>query len=321
MPTEQLPNRLTGLHHITLTTGTAQGDVDFFVKLLGLRLVKRTLLYDGGEPIYHLYFGNYAGEPGTLTTTFPMRRLGRKGRVGAGQISAISYTAPKGSLDWWRDHLGKGGVEPRREERFGEHLLSFAHPDCGIGFEIIESTKPAFESYAGPYVPKAYALQGFHSWSGTVNEFEDMDDFLIHSWSMRPVGKDGAYTRYEMGAGGPSRIFDLRHKPDMRQGSWYYAEGIVHHAAFDIPDLDGQMALKFDIEGQGYTDISDRKHRGYFESVYTRTPGGMLFEAAKSIGMQADEKLDELGTHLMISPQFQDKVPELLARMNDPINL
>lgn len=75
-------DRLEGLYHINLTTGTAQGDVHFFIKVMGLRLVKRTLLYDGAEPIYHLYFGNELSNPGTLTTTFPMRRLGRKGREG-----------------------------------------------------------------------------------------------------------------------------------------------------------------------------------------------------------------------------------------------
>ncbi len=314
-------DRLKGLHHITLTTGTAQGDVHFFVKVLGQRLVKRTLLYDGGEPVYHLYFGNEQGDPGTLTTTFPMRRLGRTGRVGAGQISAISYAAPVGSLDWWHDHLAVNGIEATRKERFGEHLLSFAHPDCGIGFEIVETRNWAFEPFESPYVPREYALRGFHSWSATVNEFDDTDSFFRNAWNLRPVGVDGEYTRYEMGDGGVSRTVDLKHIPDLRQGTWSYAEGIVHHAAFGVDSLDIQAAIKFDVEGMGFTDFSDRKHRGYFESIYVRTPGGMLFEAAKTIGFLVDETLETLGATLQVSPQFRARVDELVRSMNDPIDI
>lgn len=318
---DKTPDRLNGLHHITLTTGTARGDVQFFAKTLGLRLVKRTLLYDGTEPIYHLYFGNELGNPGTLTTTFPMRRLNRKGRVGAGQISAISYAAPIASLDWWKDHLGRAAIPVRSEERFGEHLLSFAHPDCGIGFEIVGSDQGAYEPWDSPYVPKQHALRGFHSWTATVNELEDNDDFLRNAWSMRKVGVDGSYTRYEMGRGGTSRLVDVRNQPDLRQGTWYYAEGIVHHAAFDVQDIETQAALKFDVEGLGFTDFSDRKHRGYFESIYVRTPGGMLFEAAKTIGFLVDETAENLGSTVQVSPQFRDQVDDLIRSMNDPLEI
>src|SRR3546814_1788737 len=96
----QLPERIEGLHHITVATGTAQGDVDLLVKTLGQRLVKKTMFYDGARPVYHLYFGNELGEPGTLYTTFPVRQAGYTGKRGAGQISAVSYNAPVGTLSW-----------------------------------------------------------------------------------------------------------------------------------------------------------------------------------------------------------------------------
>src|SRR3546814_1255439 len=76
----QLPERVEGLHHITVATGTAQGDVDLLVKTLGQRLVKKTMFYDGARPVYHLYFGNELGEPGTLSTTFPVRQAGYTGK-------------------------------------------------------------------------------------------------------------------------------------------------------------------------------------------------------------------------------------------------
>ena len=119
-----MSDRIQGLHHITLCTGTAQGDVDFFVKTLGLRLMKRTLLYDGVEPIYHLYFGDEMGSAGHLTTTFPWRRTGRKARAGTGQIGLISYTVPKGSHDFWTERFNNHRVEITKQyERFGQKVL------------------------------------------------------------------------------------------------------------------------------------------------------------------------------------------------------
>src|SRR5258706_4340049 len=111
-------NAIQGLHHITLCTGTAQGDVDFFVKVLGQRFIKRTLFYDGREPIYHLYFTDGAGTPGTVMTTFPTRRTGLKGRKGSGQFTAIAYSVPRGALGFWAERLGGQGYKPRRPDGF-----------------------------------------------------------------------------------------------------------------------------------------------------------------------------------------------------------
>src|SRR3546814_13437578 len=108
------------------------------VKVLGQRLVKRTMFYDGASPVYHLYFGNELGEPGTLYTTFPVRQAGYSGRAGAGQISSVTYTAPLGTLTWWAEHLERSGIPATRTERFGKNYLTFAHPDCGVGFAIVE---------------------------------------------------------------------------------------------------------------------------------------------------------------------------------------
>jgi hydroquinone 1,2-dioxygenase/2,6-dichloro-p-hydroquinone 1,2-dioxygenase/glyoxalase family protein len=111
--------------------------------------------------------------------------------------------------------------------------------------------------------------------------------------------------------------------PDLRQGTWTLAEGIVHHGAFDVPDYDAQARVKFDTEGMGFTDFSDRKNRGYFESVYVRTPGGVMFEATKSLGFGMDEEDEQLGSELKISPQFNGSHDELRKHMQreDPIHV
>ncbi len=318
---QKLPDRVEGLHHITVATGSAQGDIDLLVKILGQRLVKRTMFYDGAFPVYHLYFGNELGEPGTLFTTFPVRQAGYTGQRGAGQITSVSYSAPIGTLSWWEEHLIKNQVNPSPvRERFGQKYLSFDHPDCGVGFEIVEQdVGDAFEPWNSPYVPKEVALRGFHSWTATIHDVTEMDSFMRNAWSLKSAGRDGNYERYMFGNGGAAKFVDVYVDDEADRGTWALGEGTVHHAAFTVADLDVQAQLKFDIEGLGYTDVSDRKHRGYFESVYVRTPGGVLFEAAKTIGFLNDETAENLGTEVKVAPQLEGIKNELMQQINDPI--
>ena len=312
--------RITGLHHITLCTGTAQGDVDFFVKVIGQRFVKRTLFYDGATPIYHLYFADRLGTPGTVMTTFPTRRTGIKGRKGGNQFTTVSYSIPKGSVSWWVRHLADHGIaatEPR--ERFGEAFVAFEHPDCGIEFEVVEDPTDDRTPWESPYVPLEHAVRGFHSFRASVNEYEDMDFFMKEAWNHEKIGQEGNLYRYRvLGDNAPGKIIDILHEPNRRQGSWTISEGIIHHAAFAVPDLDTQAAVKFDTEGMGFTDFSDRKNRGYFESIYVRTPGGVMFEATHSLGFTHDEPEDQLGTDLKVSPQFPKDKRELIDSHERP---
>jgi hydroquinone 1,2-dioxygenase/2,6-dichloro-p-hydroquinone 1,2-dioxygenase/glyoxalase family protein len=315
-----MSQRIQGLHHITICTGPAQGDVDFFVKVMGQRFIKRTLFYDGREPIYHLYFADELGTPGTVMTTFPMRRTGIKGRKGSGQFQVCSYSVPNDSLSFWRDRLQRHDIPvTETRERFGQKYLAFQHPDCGVDFEVVEVPDDSRAPWKSSYVPKEYAVRGFHSWTASVHELGDMESFLNEAWEFKKVGIDGIFHRYEVAGGGPARIIDLRHESDIRQGSWTLGEGTIHHGAFAVPDLETQAALKFDTEGMGFTDFSDRKNRGYFESIYVRTPGGVMFEATHSLGFTWDEDPKTLGTDFKVSPQIAGQKDELLARMNDPI--
>lgn len=318
-----MSDRIQGLHHITLCTGTAQGDVNFFVKILGLNLVKRTLLYDGKEPVYHLYFSDATGTPGNLTTCFPWRRTGRKARAGSGQITLTSYSVPKDSLDFWAEHLRKNKVKVlQRYERFGQKVLKMEHPDCpALHFELVEDATDKRVPFNSKYVPAKYAIRGFHSWTVTLRDLDDMHFFMNEGWNHERVGTDGEFTRYAVDGGGAAKIVDLWLQPDLAPGNWSYGEGMVHHGAFGVPSLEVQDQVKFEIEGLGFTDVSDRKHRGYFQSVYMRTPSGALFEATHTLGFTVDEPLETLGTEFIISPQFEDQKAELLRRLNDPIEL
>ena len=115
-------------HHLTLCTGTAQEDYDFHTGLLGLKSVKKTALYDGTVPIYHLYYANDLGDESTIVTCFPMRQSGRVGRKGSGQVSAISLSVPASSLDFWRERFRAAGYPFTERERYGERMLVFENP-------------------------------------------------------------------------------------------------------------------------------------------------------------------------------------------------
>src|SRR6201996_1014025 len=148
-------------HHITLNVGGAQDDYDFHTKVLGLKSVKKTALYDGDEPIHHLYYGNDLGDASTLITCFPMRQSGRKARKGSGQISTLALSVPESSLGFWEKHLTEHGYKPRKHEHFGEKTLSFEHPS-GIGYQLVGLADDARKPYSNGVIPSEYGIRGTH---------------------------------------------------------------------------------------------------------------------------------------------------------------
>lgn len=316
-----MPDALPGAalfrhHHITLCTGDAQEDYAFHTRVLGLKCVKKTLLYDGTVPVYHLYYGNDTGEESSLVTSFPVRHLGGKARAGTGQIAYFTLSAPTAALGYWHERLRDAGFSASETERFGERCLDFSHP-CGIRYAIagVDGDTRAPRS-AGP-VPPELMLRGTHAICVAVRDLESMDEFMQTGWGGRRVAEDGDLVRYALGGGGSGTYVDFLVQPAVRQGSWTFTEGAVHHMAFQIPTHAAQNALKGFLEGLGFTDTSDVKDRGYFDSIYVRTPSGALFEATVSHadGFLCDEPAETMGQEVMISPQFQDSRAALLQRL------
>lgn len=303
-------------HHITLCTGGAQEDYDFHTKVLALKSVKKTALYDGGVPIYHLYYGNDLGEASTLVTSFPMRHSGRKARKGSGQTRTLALSIPSSAIAFWAERLKGHGFEVRPGERFGERVLGFHHP-CGIDYELVGIADDARKPYAGGGVPAELAIRGIHGITVSVRDLESSDEFMMQAWSGRRMATDGKYVRYHVGDGGTGAIIDFVIEPDLPPASWMYGEGIVHHCAFQVASLEAQSAMKFRLEGLGFTDTSDRKDRGYFESIYVRTPAGALFEAAvsKPEGMMIDEPFEQLGKSFQVPPVFASRAKEIFQSL------
>ena len=307
---------LNGLHHITLCVGDKQEDYEFHTRLLGLRSVKKTLLYDGKVPIYHLYYGNADGDVGSIVTTFPMRHTGVKGKRGNNQIQGVMLAVPKGALDFWAERLDSHGIDSTPSEQFAEKRLAFKHP-TGIDYTLVETDAAGRRAWDQSDVPADKGIVGMHGITVNVREIELMDEFMKSAWSSDLVAEEDGSRRYQMGKGGSGTFVEVTHDTETPQGSWTFGEGIVHHCAFDIDSLDKQSEYKAHVEGMGYTDFSDRKDRGYFDSIYVRTPGGPLFEAAvtKPKAWAEDEDPAHIGEEIMISPQFEEEREQIIAQI------
>lgn len=313
--------RVNGLHHVTSGVSGAQEDIDFFTQVVGQRLIKQTILFDGSVAFYHLYYANGDAEIGTVMTTFPFGRVGLSGRRGSGQVGTTGYSVPVGSLPFWQDHFKRHGVEAGTAgERFGQKTLTFKHPS-GLEFEMIEDGEDSTTGWTTDQIKQDAAVRGFHSMAMTVRDTEEQERFLTEGLGLEKVGVDGRYHRFKVNEGGAQKTIDLIHVPDMKQGSWQFAQGLVHHVAFAVPTEKEQMEVKAHLEGLGYTDVSEIKDRNYFHSIYCRSPGGILCEIATcDIGFAIDEPKEHLGEKLLLPPWFEPRRAEIEAEL-EPIKV
>jgi glyoxalase family protein len=303
-------NVLQGHHHLTLCVGGAQADYDFHTKLLGLKSVKKTILYDGKAPIYHLYYGNEAGDPGTLITTFSFGHTGLKSERGSGQVCTVACSVPEPALAFWKERLVQYGYAVEELERFGEPRLRFCHP-CGIEYQLVGTEGDERQPFVTADIPESAAIRGVHGITVSVRAIREPARFMDRAMGFEQTADDGGgrFHRFEVRDGGPGRIVEFIVEPDREQGSWFYGEGMVHHVAFKVDDHDVQAEYKEYLEGLGFTDVSESKDRNYFHSIYFRTPAGALFEAAYSVpeSFCVDEAFDSLGHEFKLPPWVDEK--------------
>jgi glyoxalase family protein len=312
---------ISGLHHLTACVNGAQEDVDFYTKALGLRMVKQTVLLDGAIPIYHLYYANETGTPGTIMTTFPYKQAGIYGRRGTGQVKITSYSVPSSSLSFWLKRFDSLNVQHSPiQERFGQPYIHFVHPS-GLEFELMGDDNDKRPAWTGT-VPADAALRGLHSVTLNLRDTSESAIFM-EVLGFKKVGVEGAYTRFVLREGGGGKTVDFLHEPDVAPGSWTFGAGTVHHIAFAVVNDQEQKQVKDYLEGLGYTDVSEQKDRNYFHSIYFRMPGGVLFEVATSdIGFAIDEPLDKLGQRLQFPGWFEARRDEYLSKLDlEPITV
>ena len=289
---------ILGLHHVTATVDDAQADLDFMVGILGLRLVKKTVNFDNPF-VYHFYYGDGPGTPGTIWTTFPYRGYGvRPGRIGAGQVTATTFSVPMGTLGDWRARLETRDVEctplPRR---FGQAGLLLRDPS-GLAFELVETLEQRVPWTGG--IDLEMAIRGLHSVTLTSRAASHTIAFMTDVLGFVREGTEEGRTRLTIGGPGAGHIFDVidghGRQPALN------GLGTVHHVAMAIGTAAGQLEMRRRLVEAGVpvTPVQDRQ---YFQSIYFREPGGVLFEIATvEPGFDVDEPLDALGTSLRLPP-------------------
>src|SRR5664279_5643003 len=256
---------IRGTHHLTFCVGGAQEDYDFHAHLLGLKSVKKTVLFDGEIPIYHLYYGNGDGDLSTLLTAFPYRQAGWMGKRGTNQAKRLNLSVPLDALGFWSDRLTSSGLPVEKLELLGTQRLLFRHPS-GIEYTLVADPGPDDRvPYEGAGVQGAYGIRGAYGTTTSVREVGEMDFFLVQGMGAEHVASDGANHQYRIGTDeGHGRMIELVEEPDLPQGTWHFGEGTIHHHAFDVIDAENQQIIKDWIVGLGFTDVSEPKDRGYF---------------------------------------------------------
>ncbi len=313
-----MDKKIAGLHHVTAIASDPQRNLDFYVGLLGLRLVKRTVNFD--DPgTYHFYFGDACGTPGTILTFFPWPGA-RRGHRGVGQIEATAFAISPDSVGYWLERFKEQHVTAEKTSaRFGEEVIRFTDPD-GLLLELVASDSIAqVESWADSTLPAEYSLRGFHSVSAALEGYERTAQLLTQSFGYHLVKESENRFRFAAASeSGPGRIVDLLCMPDSRPGQ--VAAGSVHHIAFRAKDDHEQLQWREHLVELGYnvTPVIDRI---YFQSIYFREPGGVLFEiATEPPGFTLDEIIEELGSNLRLPPWLESARSQI-QKVLPPIEL
>lgn len=307
---------ILGIHHVTAIATDPQRNLDFYAEVLGLRLVKRTVNFD--DPgTYHLYYGDEAGQPGTILTFFPWP-LARRGSRGVGQVTVTAFSVPQGSLGFWQERLTASGITVEETgERLEEEVLTLLDPD-GLKLELVAHAgaeeRPPWE---GGGVPAEHAIRGFYAVSLAEQGYEATAALLTEVMGFSLVAESGNRFRFDAGDEGAGARVDVLCVPGAPYGR--VAAGSVHHVAFRVADdeAQGEWRRRLVEAGRDVTPVLDRQ---YFKSIYFREPGGVLFEIATDPpGFTRDESLDTLGSALKLPPwlephrqRIEDTLPPLV---------
>jgi len=292
--------QIKGLHHVTSMAKDARQNNTFFTDTLGLRRVKQTVNFDAPD-VYHLYYGDGAGTPGSVMTYFPFPDIGR-GRPGTGEVGTTLFSVPEGSLPYWQTRLAAGGADGLAlETAFGENRLHFAGPDAD-GFALVEVKDDKRTPWVENGVGEDVAIRGFH---GATLRLQDdgATSELLKFMGYEPADKADGVVRFGMPGGNGADFIELETMPNVSRAQ--LGAGSVHHIAFAVDNREKQLEVRKALLDTGYqvTPVIDRD---YFWAIYFRTPGGVLFEVATNEpGFDRDEDTAHLGAALKLPSQHE----------------
>ncbi|WEZ85899.1 VOC family protein (plasmid) [Rhizobium sp. 32-5/1] len=296
--------QIKGLHHVTSMAADARTNNRFFTDTLGLRRVKKTVNFDAPD-VYHLYYGDETGAPGSVMTYFPFPNIGR-GRPGTGEVGTTVFSVPESALGYWSDRLSTRGVTGlKADTTFGESRLNFAGPD-GDGFALVGVKDDPRAPWTGNGVDADHAIRGFHSVAMRLRDEGATRELLAFMGYEIMEIRDGTTRLLVPGNAG---VIDLETMPNIARGQ--QGAGSVHHVAFAVENREKQLEVRRALMDTGYqvTPVIDRD---YFWAIYFRTPGGVLFEiATNEPGFDRDEDTAHLGEALKLPQQHKHLRPIL----------
>ena len=291
---------VNGLHHITAISGAAQENLDFYVGVLGMRLVKKSVNQD--DPgTYHLFYADAEGRPGTDLTFFPWPQLARP-RIGHGLTHEVALEVPGGSIDYWGTRLQRYGARiEAREARFGDDTIALVDPH-GLRLRLVAraGARPFTPWDASPVSPE-HQVRGLFGAQIWERDASLTASFLTGVLGFEQLAVEDGWTRF--GFGDSAGVVDVKETPGVNRGAW--GVGAVHHLAWRVADEQHQLAVRSQVAAAGGrpTPVIDRF---WFKSVYFQEPGGVLFElATDGPGFAVDEPADRLGETLVLPPWLE----------------
>ena len=313
-----MKSTISGIHHITAMASDAQQNVDFYVNVLGLRFVKKSINQDAPD-VYHLYYGDEIGSPGTAITFFPFGNASR-GKRGNGEISRVAFSVPTTSQDFWISRLSQHGIGfDGPTKKFNDDVISFLDPD-GMMIELVFSD---IQELRNPWkkstVPVEHAIKRFFGVTMNLAVLDASIVVLQDLLGAKLKSTSGNIHRYGIGTGSDEAMIDIIIDPSLPRAR--QSAGSVHHIAWRVNDYQAHEEWQHAVTERGLhpTEIIDRF---YFHSIYFREPGGILYEIATDTpGFAVDEPLDQLGTSLKLPPWYEihrAKIEQALPRIVIP---
>jgi len=297
---------IRGIHHVTAYASDPQSNYEFMTDVLGVRFVRQTLLYMPGQPIYHLYYGDRNGTPGTVMTYFPGVDM-PEGRVGKGDISSIGFTIPEGSVSYWTDRLQDLGIQSAVTERFEETAISFTDPD-GLPIELVTGESDV-EPWEESDVPAEHGVRGIHNVAvtsadpaGTYDALETMGWERLGRHEAQLAADRVRYVPTESADHG--KYVDVVIQPNSPSAE--KGIGMFVHVAFRVANEYVQDEWSETLRANGF-ETTSRKYRQEFRSMYLTEPGGATFEyATDGPGFTEHEAIEELGGELQVSEVLRE---------------
>lgn len=306
---------INGIHHITVMASDPQNNYDFYTQTLGMRFIKKTVNFDAPD-VYHLYYGDEKGSPGTILTFFPFPDA-RRGKRGTGEINIVSFSVPSNSLQYWMNRLAELAINfDGPKNKFGHEYISLLDPD-GMKIEIAADTNAdSIEGWFNGDVPAEHSIRKFFSSTFYLSDAKPTEKLLTQVMGAKLIASEGNVRRYTLGEKESLVFVDIIEDASIPRG--ISGAGTVHHIAWRTANDEEQLNWRAKVSEYGLypTEVVDRD---YFHSIYFREPGGILFEIATDPpGFMIDESFENLGTELKL-PAWHEPKRKLIEQILVPL--